>query len=234
MGTYARSLSERELPMPEFMGVKITRAEESARHAYRRALEKAVRSASKESGWRSIEGCLFRERDGWFVSVCPSVYIFEKSTKASVSAKPMSIDPIFWDIVGLSENNDAPLSFRLNGAWTCQPPRFDELSIEEHDDVAVVVARLLEVANESIDQLVGRLSVEDFLQLCRTSGTTEDSYLSCVITTLITLGREHEALDACKSAKVRGNSGGFLAPEGSFTDMATEWISASMAKATRH
>lgn len=220
--------------MPEFMGVKITRAEESARHAYRRALEKAVRSESKGTGWRSIEGCLFREEDGWFVSVCPSVYIFEKSTRAVISAKPISIDPIFWDIVGLPENNDAPLSFRLNGAWTCQPPRYDEVSVEEHEDVAVVAARLLEVADERLSHVVGRLSVEDFLQLCRTNGSTEDSYLPCVITTLIALGREHEALDACRSAKAHGDSGGFLAPEGSFTEMAETWISASISKATRH
>jgi hypothetical protein len=220
--------------MPEFMGVKITRTEESARHAYRRALWKAVRSASKGSEWRSIEGCLFREQDGWFVSVCPSVYIYEKSTKASVSVKPMSIDPIFWEIVGLSENNDAPLSFRLNGAWACRPPAFDEVSIEEHELVEVAAARFLEAANERLAHVIGHLSAEDFLQICRTSGAQEDSYLPCIVSTLIALGREHEALDACKLAKARGGSGGFLAPEGTFTDMATRWISASMAKATRH
>lgn len=220
--------------MPEFMGVRITRAQESARHAYRRALEKSVRSVSKGSGWRTIEGCLFREQAGWFVSVCPSVLIYEDSTRASVSAKPMAIDPIFWDIVDLPENNDAPLSFRLNGAWTCHPPHFDEVSIEEHEDAEVVAARLLETANERLAHVVGRWSVEEFLQLCRTNGATEDSYLPCVVTSLIALGREHEALDACKSAKARGVGGGFLAPEGSFTDMAMGWITASLAEATRH
>jgi hypothetical protein len=220
--------------MPEFMGVKITRAEESARHAYRRALERAVRSVSKGSGWRSIEGCLFREQEGWFVSVCPAVYIFEKSTKASVSVKPMAIDPIFWDIVGLPENNDAPLSFRLNGAWTCQPPHLDEVSIKEQENVADVAARLIEVANERLAYVVEHFSLENFLQLCRTSGEIENRYLPCVITTLIALGREHEALEVSAAAKVRGDSGGFLTPKGSFSDMATTWISASVAKATRH
>ena len=220
--------------MPEFMGIKITRVQESARYAYRRALEKAVRAASKGSGWRSVEGCLFREQAGWFVSVCPSVYIYEKSTKASVSAKPMTIDAIFWDIVGLPENNDAPLSFRFNGAWTCRPPHIDEVSIEEHEDVEVVAGRLLEVANEHLANVVGRWSVEEFLHLCRTSGATDDSYLPCVVSTLVVLGREQEALDICRSAKERGMNGGFHAPAGSFTDMATDWISTSMANATRH
>lgn len=219
--------------MPEFMGIKITRAQESARHAYRRALEKAVRAASKGSGWRTIEGCLFREQAGWFVSACPSVFIYEESTKATVSAKPMNIDPIFWDIVGLPENVETPLSFRLNGAWTCQPPHFDEVTIEENKDVKVVAARLLNTANDRL-AVVERWSVEDFLQLCRSNGATEDSYLPCVVASLIALGRESEALDACESAKARGDSGGFLSPKGSFSDMALRWITGSLAKATRH
>jgi hypothetical protein len=219
--------------MPEFMGIKITRAQESARHAYRRTLEKAVRAVSKASGWRAIEGCLFREQAGWFVSVCPSVFIYEESTKATDSAKPMAIDPIFWDIVGLPENADAPLSFRLNGAWTCQPPPFDEVAIEENADANVVAARLLDTANERL-AAVERWSVEEFVQRCRTSGATEDSYLPCVVTALLAHSRDNEALEASKSAKAKGDSGGFLSPEGSFSGMATRWITASLAKATRH
>jgi hypothetical protein len=212
--------------MPQFMGVKITKAEEAARHAYRRALEKAVRSASIGSGWRSVQGCLFREHDGWFVSVCPVVHIFEKSTKASLSAKPMSIDPIFWGIVGLPENAEAPLSFRFNGAWTCQPPAFVEVPLEEHDDPHVVAARLIDIADHRL-AAVERWSVEDFLRLCRTHGATEDSYLPCVVTSLVALGRESEALEACKSAKDRGHSGGFTSPGGSFSEQAALWITAS-------
>jgi len=219
--------------MPEFMGIKITRAQESARHAYRRALEKAVRATSKGSEWRTIEGCLFREQAGWFVSICPSVFIHEETTKAIVSAKPMSIDPIFWNIVGLPENAEAPLSFRLNGAWTCRPPHFDELPIEENGDASAVAARLLERANEGL-ATVERWSVEDFLRLCRTSGATEDSYLPCVVTALVALGRHDEALDACAIAKARGDSGGFLSPDGSFSEMARRWIKASWAMTTRH
>ena len=145
----------------------------------------------------------------------------------------MTIDPIFWDIVGLPENVEAPLSFRLNGAWTCRPPHFDEVSIEENADPNVVAARFLDTANEWL-AAIERWSVEDFLQLCRTSGATEDSYLPCVVTSLVALGREYEALDACKSAKVRGDCGGFTSPDGSFSELAMRWIAAYLANATRH
>jgi hypothetical protein len=168
------------------------------------------------------------------VSVCPSVYIYEKSTKASISAKPMTIDPIFWDIVGLPENNNAPLSFRFNGAWTCRPPPFDEVSIDERGDVEEVAARLLEAANEHLTSAVRCLSGECFLRLCQTSGATEDSYLPCVITTLIALGLKQEALETAKTAKVRGVRGGFIGPEDCFTDMAITWLDAAVSRDTKH
>ena len=215
--------------MPEHMGKKIFRAEESARIAYRRSLGKAVRAACKGSGWRSVDGSLFREHDGWFVSVRPSVHIFERATTASISAKPMSIDPIFWDIVGLPENNNAPLSFRLNGAWACHPPPVDEAAIEEHEDACVVAARIIKWANNRMAHLGEELSVEGFLQRCRTSGATQDSFLACVVATLISMSRQQEALDAVSSAKTRRGHGGFGTPEGDFTDMATRWIGAFIA-----
>jgi hypothetical protein len=121
----------------------------------------------------------------------------------------------------------------LNGAWTCQPPPFDEVAIEENADANVVAARLLDTANERL-AAVERWSVEEFVQRCRTSGATEDSYLPCVVTALLALSRDNEALEASKSAKAKGDSGGFLSPEGSFSEMATRWITASLAKATRH
>jgi hypothetical protein len=179
----------------------------------------------------TIEGCLFREHAGWFVSVCPSVFIVEESTKATIKAKPMSIDPVFWEIVGLPENAKAPLSFRLNGAWTCSPPQLEAVSIEESHDVAVVAARFVETANESLAG-VERWSLENFLQLCRTA--EGNGYLPCVVTSLVLLGRSSEALIACRSAKANGDLGGFLCSDGSFSEMAERWIIGLSAKATKH
>lgn len=220
--------------MPEFNGVKISRAEESARHAYRRALEKAVRLASKGSGWKSIEGCLFREQSGWFFSVSPAVHIFEHLTKALIQAKPMSIDPIFWDIVGLPENRDLPLSFRFNGAWTCRGPYMGEITIDESKDVDAIARRFLNTADKELEKIKQQQPTEEFLRRCLESSDDSDHYLPCITTALIALGRTDEALSACKLAQQRANLGGFTAPEGSFADMAIAWIESSMANATRH
>lgn len=218
--------------MPEFMGKKITRAQESARIAYRKALAKAVRTAAKGSGWRSIEGCLFQERLGWFVSVSPSVYIFEEITKASVSAKPMAIDPVFWEISGLPENREASLSFRLNGAWVCRPPNFAEIEVPEESDVNVVARHLLATADAQLDHIVTSWTPMAFLSLCVERKGDRDSYLPSIITTLVILGREEEALAASEKAIARGELGGFLAPDGTFSEMARNWLRARIANRT--
>ena len=220
--------------MPEFMGKKITRAEEAARHAYRRSLEKALRPQARSAGWKSAGGLIFREQAGWFIWASPSVYVYEHVTKAVISVKPMAIDPIFWDIVGLPDNREQPLSFRANGAWTCRPPCFAEPEIEEHDDHTVIAERLITAATNQLQTVLRSYTIDAFLLTCRNRSEVNGSYLSCFVTTLIALGRVDDALAACEEASTHGLDGGFLAPEGSFVNMATTYLRRLKVDATRH
>ncbi|WP_312488304.1 hypothetical protein [Sphingomonas sp.] len=220
--------------MPEFMGKKITRTEEAARHAYRRALEKSLCTHVKGTEWKSAYGSIFREKAGWFICASPSVYIFEHVTKASITVKPMAIDPIFWDIVGLPENRDQPLSFRANRAWTCRPPQFADIPLEEDDDPAIVGKRLIFTATEQLESVIRCYSPERFLNKIHDADSMDGSHLASIIPTLISLDRQHEALAICDEACSKGWNGGFLAPEGSFAEMAASYLRKSIADATRH
>ena len=193
-----------------------------------------MRAASKGTGWRSSQGSVFREYRGWFVYVHPVVYINQNTTKASVWVKPMAIDPIFWDLVVLPENNAQPLSFRWNGAWTCQPPEFAEIDLPEEHGVEAVARRLLMVANEQLKAVADGWSVEAFLEMCRERSRGRDAYLACVVTALISLGRENDALAACEAAEAAGWIGGFMSPEGTFVEMAARWLQQRSGSSTRH
>ena len=219
--------------MPEFMGRKITRAEESARHAYRRSLEKALRTEAKGTGWKSAQGWIFREEAGWFIDVSPGVHIYEHLTEAIVRVKPMAIDPVFWDLVGLANNREQPLSFRAGGAWTCRPPYFAQQPIEEDCAPIVVARRLIDFATACLDD-VKSYSMDAFLGACRGAGSQAGSYLPSVVATLVALHRPEEALAVCEEAQSRGDNGGFLAPEGSFVDMAVAYLRRLTVGATRH
>lgn len=216
--------------MPEFMGKKITRAQESARIAYRKNLAKAVRSVVKGTGWRAIEGCLFKQQSGWFVSVIPSVHIFDEITTVSIFAKPMEIDPVFWDMSGLSANREAPLSFRLNGAWVCHPPAFSEIEISEQRDTDAVAIDILALANSQLHSILTSWSLDGFVQHCREKGANESSHLPSVVAALVILGRHAEALDYCQEAMTKNEAGGFLAPDGTFAEMARDWLATQTAE----
>ncbi len=220
--------------MPEFMGKKITRAEEAARHAYRKALEKSLRTLAKGTDWKAAYGSIFSEKAGWFMVASPSVYIYEHITKAVISTKPMVIDPIFWDIVGLPEYRKQPLSFRANGAWTCRPPDLAEIDVPEHADVTAVGEQLIHVATEQMEKVAQFSSLESFLDTCRAASSADGAYLSSIVTALIALHRHDEALSICEEAGSQKVIGGFLSPEGSFIDMAIVYLQRSMAGATRH
>jgi hypothetical protein len=146
----------------------------------------------------------------------------------------MSIDPIFWDLVGLPENRDAPFSFRFTGAWTCRPPGFAEIEVPESEIASDVAERILSIADEQLNAIVTSWSTDDFLKVCQERGADQDSYLPCTVSALIAMGREPEAASLCEAAKARGSSGGFTAPEGSFPEMAANWLKRSMAASTRH
>ncbi|WP_265529673.1 hypothetical protein [Sphingomicrobium marinum] len=193
------------------------------RTQFRRDVARAVRTVSKKSGWRASQGCLFREFDDWFVSASPVVALNAASTRGVVRAKPMSIDPLFWEIVGLPENKQQPLSFRLTGAFTCREPTFRETAIEEAENPEAVAARLLELANASLKDLE-RYSIDQFIDLCRAGGADADSYISAMVPALIVSDRQGEALDACRAARERDSGGGFFFPDGSFCDLAIRWI----------
>jgi hypothetical protein len=100
--------------------------------------------------------------------------------KAVIRVKPMAIDPIFWDLVGLPENREQPLSFRANGAWTCRPPYFAELDIEEHTDSAVVADRMIAAATDQLENVLRSYTLDAFLLTCRDGAEANESYLPCV------------------------------------------------------
>ena len=221
--------------MPEFMGVKITRAEEKARHAYSRELDRAMRAASKGSPWKCNQGSVFLARGDWFACVSPSVHIFEHVTSADLNIKPMGVDPIFWDIVQLPENKKLPLSFRLRGAWTCRGPSVLEGRMDERSmDAAAVAPAVVSWATEQLERVLPAYSIDCYAEFIESDPNQRErgSYLPSLVTTLILLGRFEEARRACETARDQGNVGGFLAPSGTFPEMALAWLASQAASRT--
>lgn len=212
--------------MPGFAPFEIPRARRSARIAYDRALTKAVRQIAKGTGWRSVEGMLFQDLNGWWTGISPVVSIVEDTTTVNVLLKPMSIDPVFWEITGMPENNVQALSFRYLGAFTCPTPTVQELEVNETGTPSDVAARILKISNEQAEQNSDLRNLPAYVSYLETLHDPHDTFRSTIVCSLIVMGREQEAADLCKTAP--SGSGKFLflgpGPNTSFESMALDWL----------
>ena len=143
---------------------KIAKEEARRRRALGKSVELAVKARAKGSGWRVAQGVLFREYKDWFVSVQACVYQNERKTLIELHFKPMTLDPIFWEIADVSSNVSKSLSFRFFGAWTCSTPALFEHELDEMGCNADAVAnQAITWANQRLSDL-SAWSIERFLK----------------------------------------------------------------------
>jgi len=217
--------------MPEFMGVKITRAEELARHAYRRALAKALRTSAKGTGWRCVQGVLLREHQGWFFAIVTSVSLYRRETNVQFLMKPMAVDPIFWEITSLTENNNTPLSFRLLGAFTVKPLLAVHDIVEDDSDPAQTSSHVLQVADR---HFTNSNYCEPMRFVAQLRETQLDQAVTAIVTTLIWIDELEAAASECELAISQKRFDGFLLPGGSFRELALQWITKRLKERRIH
>jgi hypothetical protein len=207
---------------------EVGREEAKQRRTLNKAFGLAIKKQLKGSAWRTSQGVLFRDLDGWFISAPAAVWVLRKKSTISLMCKPMRLDPIFWEIVGAESNSEMPLSFRYSGSWTCKTPPLVEHEIDEGS------ADPASIAAEAIAWLDGQMgqfkswSPEHFLSLLRQHPRT-DSYLATVVTTMFLLGEYVPAELLCRDAIKRCDSGGFsvgrkTGPDQSFPELALNWL----------
>ncbi|QKC83016.1 hypothetical protein EB232_16645 [Mesorhizobium sp. NZP2077] len=106
------------------------REDDRQRKAYGKAWEAGLRPAMKGKGWRKYWSSISR-RDGlWFI--CAECVLLWPTRRLQflLQAKPMTLDPLLWEIIGAQGNDTQPLSFRKWGTFTCEPPIFAEKIVE--------------------------------------------------------------------------------------------------------
>jgi hypothetical protein len=215
---------------------KLSREERATRRALSQSVTTQLRQLSKGTGWRFTKYILFREYRGWFISTISAVWLSEPRTTADFHIKPMALDPLFWEIVGLQSNNKEPLSFRGLAAWKCSTPPLAESDVPEGSGQPQEIARrILYWSAEQLNAISHQLTNESFLHFIqnhprRTSG----HYLETLVTTLVLMGREEMAQEVLTQAKARNEAGDFSAGGKSFVEMAREWIASYTERQILH
>jgi hypothetical protein len=215
---------------------EVGRAEAKERKIFAKACSLALKDAIRGSGWRSAQGMMFREMNGWFCRVDAAVWIGRRRTTIEFRVKPMALDPLFWDICGISQNSSLPLSFRAIGSWSCRTPALSIKDIEESGLTTEIFAkRSLEWTNATSEKFNSR-STGDFLSVLR---AVENVPISTHITSLCLEEKFAEARELCLAGKREGGpSSGFgrftSTGEIDFYDMALSWLSTQSSRRVLH
>lgn len=202
------------------------RVSTAQRRAYADELSKALKGAAKASGWKAVQGLLFKEAGPWFVTCWLETSLLSAQTQIRLSAKPMAIDPIFWDIFDLQENHDESLSFRALGAWTCPSLDIADVSVPEQPSATDTAPDAIRIAAEQLEAATLR-SLPWFEVECRKALDDQPALLTSIITTLIANNRKKQALDLCRQAEAIGETGGFVSRQVSFVQAAARWLNHS-------
>jgi len=178
----------------------LNNSEQKTRRALSKSVAAELRSQAKEAGWKVSQGWLFRDDNGWFVDARPNVWVMERKSTVELRAKPMSIDPIFWEIVGTKDNNKLPLSFRVFGAWTVSTPALTEVEVDEEAlDAAGLADLMVQIARCELERSRLDRSLERFLSKVQEHHSRVPSrpHLPAVVCALALLDQREEARAAC-------------------------------------
>jgi hypothetical protein len=179
-----------------------------------------------------VGGFIFCERLGWFIELLYVTHRDRAVTSVRLHAKPMGLDPVFWDIVGLPENRAMPLSFRANGAWTCFTPEIAELVLDDAGlDAAAVAEAVMRWGDEQVSELAAGWTLDAFVDRISNHPRQVEacSWLAALTAGLILAGRFEAARHECLEARERGVVGGFRAGDQDFPGMALAWMERSVA-----
>lgn len=201
--------------------VRITRDEAKAAKAREAAFDAHLKRLSRLHGWRFTRGTLFRDVDGWFVDTMPSL-LWGRGAVTSIRAKPMGVDPVFWEIVGLPENQEQPLSFRAIGAWVLRAPSGQEHIALGETDPQLLAEALLQRATGRLADL-GPVSPRAQADAIEAMGDLRIHFAALEICLRIMDEDLETALALC-SDRADDDSGGFQTGDRTFFDQARDWI----------
>lgn len=91
----------------------------SQRRKFEADVLKALRTTLKGTLWKKSSYAVFGQTEGRFFSASFNVWLNQDKTVWQFEAKPMSVDPIFWSIMDMVENEEEPLSLRALGSFVC-------------------------------------------------------------------------------------------------------------------
>lgn len=190
----------------------MTQEERNGFKDLKKYLEEKAKLTAKEYGIKKKDYIFYISRNNMFYSLM--FHMTENGLKVVFYAKPLWMDDILWDILGMSENRNQPVSLRGIGAFTIASKiREAVLLVDNEDSIDSVVRDVF------MDFM---LMVESYNESDYLEQVGQIKYQNEMIRTIIYIhNKEYErALDYLSETNIMS----FQVSEKSFTELAKEYI----------
>ena len=199
------------------------------RTAFEKNLLKAVASRMKGRIWKKAQNVIFCKKNDYYYSVSIGTFRNDEKTRLSFSIKPMNIDPLFWEIMNMPENEKEPLSFRTWGAFTCaEIPTEEKLILDGSANEQELAEEIVLWADKQLEDFDSQSTERKFSNLIKDHENQRErgAYSISLVTTLIAEGEFDKArklASSYDSGKLQSVSS--MMNEGkSFHAHAVDWI----------
>lgn len=213
--------------------LKLSREERRKGKEREKAFQAALKSKAKKTGWRFAQRTIFKQEGEWFLSNMPCL-AYKHGVITRWTCKPMSIDPLFWEIVGLEENNKQPLSFRDQGAWILRPQCIQEYISRDESDPERLAEAVIRWSEEWRETQLPNRSLSSMLSELGNPYQLKGMDRSIAICLSILTENFEQAERLCRdevpdASALSKDSGGFVAlgvggRSRTFFDQAREWL----------
>lgn len=169
-----------------------------------------IKEQLKGSGWKKKHSSFFRQVDDKFL--CASAYPyfeFEDSVPSMLlrvryEAKPMGIDPIYWDISQMAENKNEPLSFRAWAAFKAEPAYFHlgttigdpEKTVE---DVISKFLNWMTAETKRVEDVLNNAPFSEIYLSLEPDADEHENYAATRICSLVLEGHKDKALEIARN-----------------------------------
>lgn len=192
----------------------MTREEQKRYKEMKKYLDAKSKECFKKYNLKKKSYAFYVSKNEMFYSV--DISMNENSIMASFYSKPLWLDDILWDVLGMSENKKEPISLRGVGAFAIQSPMKNEFyRVETTEEIDDAVNKIF----KNLTELSENYSENSFLK-----NYTELKYQHEIIHIIVLIhNKEYQkALEILNGDKIHG----FIVGGKGFSELAIEYINA--------
>ncbi len=205
------------------------RRRQQERRAYEKEVLASLRTRRRGTRWRLRQDTLFGSDAGTFFESSVSIFLQDDVARWTLSAKPMDVDPVFWKIMGMEENQSAPLSLRASGAFVASSVPVTEVVVEAPTGYAVDLAsRFLAWTDSEVAAYRDAAESRQFSEFVKSHENQRErgAYAATLVCSLVSEGRTEEALavSECYRSGARSTTCEQVSEGMTFFEHAVAWL----------